>query len=56
MAHSGLDLRQTGLGVLVGRQLDVSVFLRKSLDNDVFELPLGDGFFHSGQSLSLIHI
>ena len=50
MAHSGLDLRQTGLGVLVGRQLDVSVFLRKSLDNDVFELPLGDGFFHSGQS------
>ena len=40
MAHSGLDLRQIELGVLVGRQLDVSAFLRKFLDNDVLEVPL----------------
>ena len=51
MAHISLDLRQIEPGVLVGHQLDISVFLRTSLDNDVIEVPLGDGFFHSGQPI-----
>ena len=49
MVHVGLDRRQIKLRVLVRRQLDVLVFLQKSLGDGVGEVPLGDGFLHSSQ-------
>ena len=52
MAHSGLDRRQIELGVLVGRELDASVFLQTSLDNDVIDVSLRDGFSHRGQPVA----
>ena len=52
MAHGGLDLRQIELRVIAGRQFYVPVFLRKSLDDDALEVPLGDGFFHGDQPVA----
>lgn len=38
-----MDLLQVEVGILVGRQLDVPVLIRGALDDNVREVPLGDG-------------
>lgn len=49
MAHGSLDLRQIILGVCAGSQLDIPTWLWKPLDENVLEVPLGDGFLYTGQ-------